>query len=85
MKANDLQILSESDDDDSMDDLFLIDGDNMMECHKWGKKSGSNNVVVTLSDIENIDEYHIIVRVFQRHITLRLHQKRVRLSSTFFP
>ena len=34
MKANDLQILSESDDDDSMDDLFLIDGDNMMECHK---------------------------------------------------
>ena len=37
-----------------------------------------------LSDIENIDGHQINVRVFQWHVTLRLHWKRVRLSSTFF-
>ena len=34
MKTNNLQILGES------------DGDNMMECHKWGEKSGYNNVAI---------------------------------------
>ena len=72
MKTNNLQILGES------------DGDNMMECHKWGEKSGYNNVALTLSGIENIDGYQIIVRVFQWHVTLMLHRNRVTFSSIFF-